>query len=136
VIRAAVAADTAAVLSLWQRARSGVASVSDDEAMIERLLATDPEALLVTECDGAVVATLIAAWDGWRGNMYRLAVAPELRREGIARELVAAGERRLGEKGCFRITALVWSEDDPALDFWDAAGYAHDPRIRRFVKTI
>jgi ribosomal protein S18 acetylase RimI-like enzyme len=131
-----VAADTPAVLSLWQRARSGVASVSDDDEMIERMLATDPEALLVAERDGAIVGTLIAGWDGWRGNMYRLAVTPELRRGGLGRELVAAGERRLRELGCFRVTALVWGEDDPAISFWDDAGYAHDPRIARYVRTI
>jgi ribosomal protein S18 acetylase RimI-like enzyme len=136
VIRAAVAADTAAVLALWDSARSGVASTTDDAEVIARLLEADRGALLVAEQGGRVVGSLIAAWDGWRGNMYRLAVAPGLRRGGIARELVAAGERRLGEKGCFRITALVWGEDDVALGFWDAAGYGHDPRIHRYVKTI
>jgi ribosomal protein S18 acetylase RimI-like enzyme len=135
-IRSATAADIAAVLALWQHSRSGVASVSDDEAMIERLLATNPDALLVAERDGEIVATLIAAWDGWRGNMYRLAVAADLRRSGIATELVLAGERRLRDLGCFRITALVWGEDDPALGFWGAAGYSHDSRIHRYVRMV
>jgi ribosomal protein S18 acetylase RimI-like enzyme len=40
------------------------------------------------------VGTLVAAWDGWRGNMYRLAVLPEHRRAGIGRELVDAGYER------------------------------------------
>ena len=104
--------------------------------MIERLLAADADALLVAERDGAIIGALIAAWDGWRGNMYRLAVAPELRRAGIARELVQAGEERLRKEGCFRVTALVWGEDEGASGFWDASGYAHDQRIRRYVKTI
>ena len=104
--------------------------------MIERLLETDSEALLVAERDGEIVATLIAAWDGWRGNMYRLAVAPELRRAGVARKIVEAGEARLRSLGCPRVTALVWGEDDPALGFWEAAGYSHDPRIARFVRNL
>lgn len=135
-VRSATADDTAAVLSLWERARSGVASADDDAEVIGRLLATDPDALVVAERDGEIIGTLIAAWDGWRGNMYRLAVDPGLRREGVARELVSAGEARLRDRGCFRVTALVWGEDDPALGFWDAIGYSHDPRIHRFVRNI
>ena len=41
---------------------------------VERLIADSPAALLVAERDGEIVGVLIAAWDGWRGNMYRLAV--------------------------------------------------------------
>jgi ribosomal protein S18 acetylase RimI-like enzyme len=37
----------------------------------------------VAEGDGEIVGALIAAWDGWRGNMYRLAVREGHRREGI-----------------------------------------------------
>ena len=32
--------------------------------------------LLGAERDHHIVGTLIVAWDGWRGNMYRLAVLP------------------------------------------------------------
>jgi ribosomal protein S18 acetylase RimI-like enzyme len=135
-IRSAVAADIAAVLALWERARSGVASISDDERVIIQLLDTDAEALLVAERDGEVVGSLIAAWDGWRGNMYRLAVTPELRREGIGRRLVEAGEQRLRAVGGARVTALVWGEHEEALGFWEAAGYAHDPHIARFVRNL
>jgi ribosomal protein S18 acetylase RimI-like enzyme len=135
-VRSAGAGDVAAVLALWDRARSGIASINDDERVIGHLLESDPDALLVAERDGEIVGTLIAAWDGWRGNMYRLAVAPELRRGGIATELVAAGERRLRVRGAPRVTALVSDSDDAALGLWAAAGYAHDPRIARFVRNL
>jgi ribosomal protein S18 acetylase RimI-like enzyme len=94
--------------------------------------------LLVAEDgdDGMVVGTLIAAWDGWRGNMYRLAVAEEHRRQGVARELVAAGERLLEARGARRITALVPREDAPATGFWRAAGYARDAVWARHVKNL
>lgn len=47
MIRAATTADIGAVLALWERARSGVASTTDDAATIGRLLDTDPDGLLV-----------------------------------------------------------------------------------------
>ena len=63
------------VLGLWREAGS-VPSVSDDPASLERLLETSKDALLVAETDGRVMGTIIAGWDGWRANVYRLAVLP------------------------------------------------------------
>lgn len=78
----------------------------------------------------------MAGWDGWRGNLYRLAVLPTARRRGIALGLVAEAERRLTEKGAIRFSALVMSAHDPAVALWRAAGYAHDPRVGRFVRSL
>jgi ribosomal protein S18 acetylase RimI-like enzyme len=135
-IRSAVAADVAAVLELWSRARSCGASTADDQAVVRRLLKRDPEALLVAELDGELVGTLVAGWDGWRGNMYRLAVAPERRRQGIAAQLVQEGERRLLAQGASRVTALAWRQDTLASSLWTAVGYEDDSGIGRFVRNL
>jgi ribosomal protein S18 acetylase RimI-like enzyme len=134
-IRSAERADVAAVLELWAAGRSGQASLPDSAAAVERLLADRSGALLVAEQDGVVVGALIAASDGWRGNMYRLVVAPAQRRCGIARALVQEGERRLREHGTARITALVAHHDAVARGFWAAVGYADDGEIGRLVRN-
>jgi ribosomal protein S18 acetylase RimI-like enzyme len=137
-IRPATAADIAAVLELWSQARSANASTPDTPESLEALLSASPGALLVAEHpeDEGIVGALIAAWDGWRGNMYRLAVHPQRRREGIARALVDAGERHLTSRGARRITALVAHEELEAVGFWTEAGYARDATIARFVKQL
>jgi ribosomal protein S18 acetylase RimI-like enzyme len=137
-VRAAGPADVPAVLALWAAARSPNASTPDTPEALERLLAAGPGSLLVAEDEpgGAVVGALVAAWDGWRGNMYRLAVDPAHRRRGIALVLARAGERRLREQGARRITALVAHEDGDAVGLWAAAGYARDETIVRFVRTV
>jgi ribosomal protein S18 acetylase RimI-like enzyme len=58
-------------------------------------LASDREALLVAERGGAIVGSLIVAFEGWRGSFYRLAIHPAERRRGLASALVDHGERRL-----------------------------------------
>lgn len=128
--------DIPAVLELWAQARSEHASSGDRGEDLERLLDDSPAALLVAELDGAIVGALIAAWDGWRGNLYRLAVADRHRREGIARALVDAGERYLRQRGARRVTALVAFDDERAGGFWDAAGYPLDGEIGRRVRNI
>jgi ribosomal protein S18 acetylase RimI-like enzyme len=135
-IRTATAEDIDAVLALWARARSAAATTRDDRASVERLLAHAEDALLVAEADGLVVGALVAAWDGWRGGMYRLAVAPEHRRAGVGRRLVEAGHERLAAKGARRITALVGREERDATAFWRAAGYTFDENIARFVRNL
>jgi ribosomal protein S18 acetylase RimI-like enzyme len=133
--RTATAKDLPAVLELWSRARSAHAETPDTPESLDRLLATDPEALLVAE-DGELVGALIAAFDGWRGNMYRLAVAPHRRREGVAQRLVEHGERRLKARGAAKVTALVGRGDEQAEALWRAAGYRDDVGIGRWVRTL
>ena len=135
-IRSAAPADIPAVLDLWSRARSSGASTRDDEAVVARLIAVDPDSLLVAEDGGELVGTLIAAWDGWRGNMYRLAVAPQRRREGIGSRLVAAGEQHLRRRGAGRVSALAWREDEPAYELWRATGYEDNVGVARFVRNL
>src|SRR6266480_5977492 len=78
---------------------------------------------------------VLATWDGWRAGLYRLAVLPSQRRRGVARALIAEGERRLREKGAARISILaIASSESPEL--WEATGYEPDGRIRRFVKNL
>lgn len=92
--------------------------------------------MLIAELDHRIVGSLIAAWDGWRGNLYRLTVHPACRGQGIAQLLVAAGEKRLRAIGAVRLSALVWREDSRAVRVWLSAGYEHDEGTGRFVKTL
>lgn len=133
VIRPATSDDLARVLTVWRDA-GAVPSATDDETSIAALLAFDPGALLVAEVDGVIVGTLIAAWDGWRGDMYRLAVVPDHRRNGVAAALATAGEARLRARGCRRITALVVTEHEHAVGFWTSVGYTRQAGQQRFVR--
>ncbi len=78
---------------------------------------------LVAESECRITGTVIGTFDGWRGEIYRLAVLPEFRRRGVARMLVEAAENWMAEQGCQRITALVEKDHPWATGFWDAAGY-------------
>jgi ribosomal protein S18 acetylase RimI-like enzyme len=135
-VRSARADDAPEVLRLWTAARSPAASTADDEEAIAHLLDRDPDSLLIAERDGRVVGALVAAWDGWRGNMYRLAVDPGERRRGVGTALVREGERRLGERGARRITVLMGAEDESAAGIWASTGYEHDEHIARWVRNL
>ena len=126
--------DVSALLTLW-RAAELVPSTTDDADSVGGIIAHDAEALLVAEIDGEIVGSVCGTWDGWRGNLYRLAVHPGHRREGIALKLVARAERRIAALGGRRISAIVVDGDEHAVAFWRAAGYERDDRASRFVKS-
>jgi ribosomal protein S18 acetylase RimI-like enzyme len=132
-IRSATEQDIEPVLCLWEAA-GAMPSVTDTREGLLRLLASDPEAPIVGDCDGGVVGSLIAAWDGWRGSFYRLAVHPSRRRQGIATALLSEGESRLRARGAVRLTAIVASDDSTAISFWQATGYTRQLDRARFVR--
>jgi len=135
-IRSAVAGDFPSVLELWAAA-AGPTGLAETTERLSVLVHTDRQALLVAEAEDVLVGTLIAAWDGWRGSFYRLAVRPDWRRRGLARALVREGERRLGERGAVRLTAIVADDDDAAaMAFWMALGYRRQPRRARFIRHL
>ncbi len=136
IVRPCDLADASAVLEVWAAARTEHAVTTDRLVDVERLVNETPGSLLVAELDGEIVGTLIAAWDGWRGNLYRLAVLTQHRRTGIALQLVRAGEEHLRAIGARRVTALVAYEDPVAGAFWDSAGYPLDSDIGRRVSNI
>jgi ribosomal protein S18 acetylase RimI-like enzyme len=134
-IRACRPEDIEAVLGLWRQAEAtpGVTDSADD---LRRAVAESPAHVLVAEVEGRLVGSIIGTFDGWRGNIYRLAVHPDYRRRGVARALVAEVEKRLAQQGAKRITALVEKDHPKAMWFWEAVGYRIDERIVRRVRTI
>jgi ribosomal protein S18 acetylase RimI-like enzyme len=135
IVRVCGAEDVPAVLGLWSLARSVHAITPDRAGDLERLVTEMPGSLLLAE-NGGIIGALIAGWDGWRGNMYRLAVHPDHRRRGVGLQLVSAGEARLRELGARRVTALVGRDDTVAAAFWDVAGYPIDHEIGRRVRNL
>ncbi|WP_405441935.1 GNAT family N-acetyltransferase [Streptomyces avidinii] len=131
----ASAADLGAVLDFWKAAAEGT-SISDDLAGVERLHERDPQALLLARQGGELVGTVIAGFDGWRCHLYRLAVHPGYRRQGIGAALLAAAEERFVALGGRRGDAMVLDRNERAHRVWDAVGYRPQEQWTRWVKPF
>src|SRR5437667_10634071 len=134
-VRPGRAEECEAVLTLWRRAGALPGPTDTLEGRLRLVRSGHGDGFLVAVQEGAIVGSVIGAWDGWRGNIYRLAVAPEARRRGLARRLVREAERVLWRKGARRLSALVGRHETRAVALRDApadAGYQRDPRMSRY----
>jgi ribosomal protein S18 acetylase RimI-like enzyme len=84
-IRRASENDIAGILGVWQQAGLTPPAASDSIEGLTVLLREPAAILLVAEFDRRLVGGVIGGWDGWRGNICRLAVLPKSRCRGIAR---------------------------------------------------
>jgi len=136
IIRQVGSHELAAVLAMWHTAGVTPPSVSDSIEGLTRLIREPAALLLVAAISDQIIGSVIGAWDGWRGNIYRLAVTPEHRHKGIARRLVAEITTELFAKGATRLSALVEQEHQWAMGFWDSVadlGFGRDPNFARFI---
>jgi hypothetical protein len=101
-IREARPAEADAVLQVWREAAE--ATRTDDVASVGAAIAAHHAAFLVAEDEGRIVGTLIAGWDGWRGNFYRLAAIVFLSRDPAVGFWTSAGYKRHEGSGRFTKT--------------------------------
>ena len=82
-----------------------------------------------------LVGTVIGGFDGRRGMVYHLAVAPAHRRRGVASQLMEEVEKRLRAKGCIQCYLLVRPDNDDALKYYEAIGWGASDDII-FMKEL
>jgi ribosomal protein S18 acetylase RimI-like enzyme len=135
-VRLATVDDVAQLLQFWILAAENATRPDDDVSMVERLLARDPEALILAEAADDIIGSLISGWDGWRFHVYRLAVHPDWRGQGVGRRLLTEAETRCVAFGSRRIDAMVLNDNDLGGSFWRALGYHPQHEWRRWLKSV
>lgn len=121
-------ADEPAVIALWEQCRL-TRPWNDPHKDIARKLAVQPELFLVGVVDEAVMASVMAGYEGHRGWVNYLAVAPRFRGRGHARALMQRVEALLVQRGCPKLSLLVRNSNREALAFYRHLGYAQDESV-------
>lgn len=127
-IRAFSRADAEAVVALWQECGL-VRAWNDPYKDIARKLSEQPELFLVACAgseEGVVVASAMVGFDGHRGWVYYLAVAPGMQRQSLGRAMMARAEQLLIERGCPKLMLMVRSSNAAVIDFYRELGYGEE----------
>ncbi|MDJ0847710.1 MAG: GNAT family acetyltransferase [Myxococcota bacterium] len=114
--------DAAAVISLWESCEL-LRPWNDPMKDIQRKLQVQPEMFLVAAMGDEVVGTVMAGYEGHRGWVNYLAVAPGHRRSGLGRAMMNAAERLLQDAGCPKLNVQVRGTNPSALQFYERLGY-------------
>ena len=133
--RFATVEDAQRLLSFWEGVAHG-RSVSDNLAAVSAFLGHPTSRCLVAESGDDLVGSVLIGWDGWRLSIYRLAVDPGMRRQGVALELVRAAERHAAQIGAVRVDPMVAADNPDGAAFWRSGGYVANPRYVRFERTV
>lgn len=121
IAQAATAADAEAVIALWHAC--GLTRPWNDPAADFALAVREANADVLLLYDGdALVGSVMVGFDGHRGWVYYLAVAPERRRAGLGRALMAAAEAWLRRRGAPKLQLMVRGGNADALGFYEAIG--------------
>lgn len=127
-IRSFTSADADAVVALW--VACGLTRPHNDPLKdIARKLRVNPEWFLVAERAGEIVGTVMAGYEGHRGWINYLGVAPALQRSGLGRRLMAAAETHLRAAGCPKINLQVRPDNKIAIAFYERIGFAVEGAI-------
>jgi ribosomal protein S18 acetylase RimI-like enzyme len=128
LIRPFAPEDTGAVVQVWTECDL-VRPWNDPHRDIHRKMTVQPELFFVVERDGAVVGTAMVGFDGHRGWVNYLAVAPAHRGRGYARALMARAEHELELRGCPKLNLQVRAGNDAVIGFYRSLGYTEDHAV-------
>jgi ribosomal protein S18 acetylase RimI-like enzyme len=120
--------DYDAVVALWAQAGL-ILSLSDSREGIRRKLERDADLFLVAIDGESIVGAVMGCYDGRRGWINHIAVAPNYKGQGLGTQLVQEVERRLREKGCDKVNLLIEPTNAAVQEFYQRLGYQRDELI-------
>jgi len=127
-VRAYEDADEEAIVALWDARFVEPRPWNQPRELIRRKVGVARDLFLVATLDRRIVGAVIAGWDGHRGWLYHLAVAPDVRRRGIGSRLVRAAEALLQARGCPKVNLQILASNREVVRFYERLGFQVEER--------
>ena len=121
--------DAEVVIELWQELLADNAPHNEPAASLASKVAMGDKLLLVAECDGQIIGSVMGGYDGHRGWVYSVAVKAAYQRQGVASALLGQLEARLVQCGCLKLNLQVRATNHAVVAFYESLGYAAEERI-------
>jgi ribosomal protein S18 acetylase RimI-like enzyme len=117
------------LIQLWHEAFHQPTGHNDPQRSLDKKLALADGLLFVVTVGDQVVGSVMAGYDGHRGWLYSVAVLAAQRRRGIGAALVKHAEQALIQRGCVKVNLQVVAGNEEVVGFYEALGFAQEPRI-------
>jgi len=124
-IRTLTIEDYDAVIELWKQAGLPFKPKGrDSEQMMEKQMKAFPEFFIGAFHEKKLVGVVIGSYEGrMKGWINRLAVDPEYKRRGIAKQLINMVEKALEKCGAAIFCALIETPNEESLKLFEKMGY-------------
>lgn len=122
-------ADRELVVALWETVFPNSTGHNEPNGSIERKVLVSDDLFFVAVDGDSVIGTVLAGYDGHRGWLYSLAVAPTHRRNGIGTQLVRHAESALAGRGCPKLNLQVRADNAGVVAFYESLGFDAEERI-------
>ena len=127
-ISSAKESDRDEVIALWE-ACGLTRPWNDPSADYNLALANETSAILLAHIEGELAASVLTGFDGHRGWVYYLAVAPDSQKQGLGRRMMVAAEHWLRDRNAPKIQLMVRDDNEAAIGFYKALGYDVQPVV-------
>ena len=126
--------DREALTALWATVFPDDPPWNKPDSMLAAKLAFQPQGLLVGIAGGALAAAVMAGYDGHRGWINALAVAPEHRGKGYGEAMVEAALDELEAMGAVKVNLQIRG-DNPRLRSWyESLGFAAEDCVSMGIR--
>jgi putative acetyltransferase len=133
-LREFMAADYERAYAFWSSIEGLGLNESDSRERITAFLARNPGfSAVATDASGAMVGTVLCGHNGRSGSLYHLAVARELRSQGLGQRLVDYCFAKLAAADIPRCNIVVYTNNEIGYKFWMANGWT-DPTTWKILQ--
>jgi ribosomal protein S18 acetylase RimI-like enzyme len=120
--------DESHVVRLWQDCNLTIPA-NDPHRDIALKRARQPELFFVATIGDRIIGTVMVGYDGHRGWINYLAVAPNQQRKGIGRALMQHAEDSLRKLQCPKMNLQVRAGNQSVVAFYKAIGFDVEERV-------
>jgi len=129
--------DYPSVQKLWKAADLSFRPIGrDDPETISKQLSSGLVTMLGIRHNEGLIAVIMLSHDGRKGWVNRLAVEPQFRSKGLAKQLLKEAENFFFSRGIMVYSALVFRDNLPSRKLFEECGYIEDPDIIYYSKRV
>lgn len=124
MIRVMTQEDYDEVYQLWTSIKGfAIRSIDDSKEGVSIFLKRNPTTSVVAVEDEKVVGSILCGHDGRRGCCYHVCVAPDYRRRGIGKSMVAHAMEALYKENINKVSLIAFTKNDVGNAFWNQIGW-------------
>ena len=121
--------DKAEVCQLWHSVFSDDPPHNEPTKVIDAKMKVQRELFFIAVSNDKIIGTVMAGYDGHRGWLYSVAVAPDSRRTGVGSHLVKHAVDALRQIGCVKVNLQVRATNTQVIAFYESLGFSTEERV-------